>query len=361
MTKGYLILETGEEFIGDWIGSEIEMEGEVVFNTSMTGYQEMMTDPSYKGQILTFCYPIIGSYGVNDVDDESKGIAVSAVVISDVCDEPSHYQSTTSLTDKLKSENIPGLANIDTRSLVATIRKHGNVSGKILKVKDARKTKQWKEKNSLELVQSVSVNEQESYGDGHHHVVLVDFGYKKSILKALLNQDCKVTIVPYNTEFETIASLHPDGVLISNGPGDPLALTAVLPTIKALTKNFPTLGICLGHQLIVLAYGGKTEKMPFGHRGGNHPVKDLATGKVYITAQNHGYVVIADSVDKENFQISFQNVNDKTVEGIKHVHLPVQSVQFHPEAHSGPSDTEYIFKDFIQQVVTLGGRRYVKA
>ncbi|WP_156288750.1 carbamoyl phosphate synthase small subunit [Oceanobacillus salinisoli] len=362
MTKGYLVLETGEVFEGDWLGAESDTEGEVVFNTSMTGYQEMMTDPSYAGQILTFCYPIIGSYGVNEVDDESAKLTVSAVIINDVCEEPSHYQSTSSVSEQLKKADIPGLANVDTRSLVAAIRKHKTVKGKITQIKEKHmELKDWNNKDTVKLVEDVSVKESEIHGDGAYHVVLVDFGYKKSIINALLKEDCKVTIVPYNTSFETIQSLKPDGILLSNGPGDPMELKHVFPTVKALTENFPTLGICLGHQLIALAYGGKTEKLPFGHRGGNHPVKDLQTGKVRMTSQNHGYVVVEESLDKNAFQVLFRNVNDKSVEGIKHIHLPVLSVQFHPEAHPGPSDTEYIFMEFIHQVITSGGKKYVEA
>ncbi|WP_100011336.1 carbamoyl phosphate synthase small subunit [Lentibacillus sediminis] len=362
MTKGYLILETGEEFAGDWIGAEKEITGEVVFNTSMTGYQEMMTDPSYAGQILTFSYPLIGNYGFNDEDNESKAPAVSAVIASDVWDEPSHYQSASSFSVGLKEANIPGLKNVDTRALVAVNRKHQTVRGKIVAAKNNEgPINEWQDKHSLDLVKQVSVEEQETYGNGSHHVVLVDFGYKKSILDALLLEDCKVTIVPFDTSFDAIADLRPDGILLSNGPGDPMEMAEYFPMVKALTENFPTLGICLGHQLLALAYGGKTKKMPFGHRGGNHPVKELLTGKVRMTSQNHGYVVEKDSIDKQAFHVLFQNVNDKSLEGIRHITLPVQSVQFHPEAHPGPSDTEYIFKNFIQQVGTSGGSKYVEA
>ncbi|RLL44952.1 carbamoyl phosphate synthase small subunit [Oceanobacillus piezotolerans] len=360
MTSGYLILETGETFSGNLIGADIEVEGEVVFNTSMTGYQEMITDPSYKGQILTFCYPIIGNYGINEQDNESEELAVSGVIMNDLCEEPSHYQSTASLSQKLKHANIPGLVNIDTRALVAVIRKHGTVSGKIVKTKKAQRSS-WHKPNAIQLVHSVSVKKDESYGYGEPHIVMVDFGYKKSILQALLDQGCRVSIVPWNTTMDYIRALNPDGVLISNGPGDPMELTEVFPTIKAITEQYPTLGICLGHQLIVLSYGGRTTKMPFGHRGGNHPVKDLITGKVQMTSQNHGYVVVEDSVDSEQFQIVFKNVNDQSVEGVKHVRLPVQSVQFHPEAHPGPSDSAYIFTDFIGQVLAARGRKYVTA
>ncbi|RHW34297.1 carbamoyl phosphate synthase small subunit [Oceanobacillus profundus] len=350
MTKGYLILETGEEFVGDWIGNEQEVSGEVVFNTSMTGYQEMMTDPSYAGQLLTFCYPMIGNYGMNAYDDESQGLAISAVIVSDMCEEPSHYQAMTSFSERLKAASIPGLMNVDTRALVGVIRKNKTVNGKIIseKQKNAHEMN-WEAPDWLAVIEQVSVKKPISYGSGQHHIVLVDYGYKKSILDQLLALGCKVTIVPFDTPFEKIKEFEPDGVLLSNGPGDPLALARYFPDIKRITKNFPTLGICLGHQLLALAYGGKTKKMQYGHRGGNHPVKDMQTGKVWMTSQNHGYVVEKDSLSKQNFDIWFQNVNDHSLEGIKHRQLPVQSVQFHPEAHPGPSDTAYIFLEFIQQ------------
>jgi len=366
MTKGYLILETGEEFEGDWIGAEKEISGEVVFNTSMTGYQEMMTDPSYTGQILTFCYPIIGNYGINEHDDESKKIASSAVIVNDNCDEPSHFQATNSFSETLKEANIPGLKNVDTRRLVSVIRKYKIVYGKLAFATNKNLTFQAMSNNKLKnFVAQVSVKAPETHGSGRYHVVLVDYGYKKSILQALLENKCRVTIVPYHTTVDEMEALKPDGIVLSNGPGDPEVLAPYFPAIKEWTEKYPTLGICLGHQLIALAYGGKTSKMPFGHRGGNHPVKDISTGKVSMTAQNHGYVVEEDSLDNSDFTVLFRNVNDRSVEGMKHIKLPIQTVQFHPEAHPGPSDTAYIFDEFIQQVAVAakkgGTQAYVEA
>lgn len=353
--QGYLTLETGEVFEGILIGADKDSLGEVVFNTSMTGYQEIITDPSYAGQIITFCYPIIGNYGVNALDDESISPALAGVVIGDLCETPSHYQSINKFSEKLKQAGVPGIAGVDTRLLVKTIRSRGTVKGYLSKSKEANFpvaeiASQWVEKVSTKKIQFFKNN--------GPHVVLIDFGYKKSILNALLEEGCAVTIVPFNTTFEKVKSLNPDGVLLSNGPGDPMALKKYFPEIKKISQYYPTLGICLGHQLIALAYGAKTTKLAYGHRGGNHPVKELLTGKVKITAQNHGYVVVDESIDCKVFDITYRNVNDKSIEGLKHHSYPIQTVQFHPEAHPGPSDTEYILKDFVSQIASLGETRY---
>lgn len=352
---GYLTLETGEVFEGMLIGANKDSIGEVVFNTSMTGYQEIITDPSYAGQLITFCYPIIGSYGVNAMDDECISPSLAGVVISDLCETPSHFQSINKFSEKLKQAGVPGIAGVDTRLLVKTIRSRGTVKGYLSKAKQENfsgyeTTPFWVEKVSTKKILN--------FHNNGPHVVLMDFGYKKSILSALLDQNCSVTIVPFNTSFEKIKSLNPDGVLLSNGPGDPMSLKQWFPEIKKITQHYPTLGICLGHQLIALAYGAKTDKLAYGHRGGNHPVKELATGKVKITAQNHGYVVVDESIDTQLFQITYRNVNDKSIEGLKHRHYPIQTVQFHPEAHPGPSDTEYILSEYVNQITTAGEKRY---
>ena len=355
MEQGYLTLETGEIFEGILIGATNDSLGEVVFNTSMTGYQEIITDPSYAGQIITFCYPIIGNYGINSFDDESITPALSGVIIGDLCETPSHYQSIHKFSEKLNSAGVTGLAGVDTRLLVKTIRTRGTVKGMISRRKA-------EVNNQLDIglswVEQVSTKKIQHFKGNGPHVVLMDYGFKKSILTALLAEDCAVTIVPFNTTFEKIKSLNPDGVLFSNGPGDPMELKKWFPEIKKISQHYTTLGICLGHQLIAHAYGASTTKLKFGHRGGNHPVKELDTGKVKITAQNHGYVVVDESIDSSIFDVTYRNVNDQSIEGLKHKLYPIQTVQFHPEAHPGPSDTAHILKEFVNEISSLGETLY---
>ncbi|MEH7179573.1 carbamoyl phosphate synthase small subunit [Neobacillus vireti] len=354
MENGYLTLETGEVFEGILIGANKDSLGEVVFNTSMTGYQEIITDPSYAGQLITFCYPIIGSYGINAMDDECISPSLAGVVIGDLCETPSHYQSINKFSEKLMQAGVPGITGVDTRLLVKTIRSRGTVKGYLSKTKQT----DFSGNELTHWVEKVSIKNIQTFQNEGPHVVLIDFGYKKSILNALLDKNCSVTIVPFNTSFEKIKALKPDGVLLSNGPGDPMMLKQWFPEIKKITQHYPTLGICLGHQLIALAYGAKTEKLAYGHRGGNHPVKEIATGKVKITAQNHGYVVVDESIDAQVFQVTYRNVNDRSIEGLMHRRYPIQTVQFHPEAHPGPSDTEYILTEFISQITSAGEKRY---
>jgi carbamoyl-phosphate synthase small subunit len=357
VTAGYLVLDTGHVFEGIRIGADKEPEGELVFNTAMTGYQEMMTDPSYKGQILTFTYPMIGNYGWNNIDDESERPAAEGVIINDDCHEPNHHESAGTIHDYLVSHGVAGLAGVDTRALVKIIRKSETVRARIVSTLSEAEEFRSGASSEIQLVAEVSTKEVRHYSEGEGaHVVLFDYGSKASIPQALKKAGCRVSIVPFDTTLETVKQLNPDGILFSNGPGDPQALREYLLEIYNITMEFPCLGVCLGHQLMALAHGAETEKMPFGHRGSNHPVKHLSTGKVSMTSQNHGYVIREKTLGDTGFEPLFVNVNDKTVEGIQHKFLPLQSVQFHPEAHPGPSDTAYIFDEFVQSLST-GGKK----
>ncbi|TKI58613.1 carbamoyl phosphate synthase small subunit [Brevibacillus antibioticus] len=357
---GYLTLESGEVFTGKLYGAPINGFGEVVFHTGMTGYQEVMTDPSFAGQIVTFTYPLIGNYGINEKDYEAAKPALTGMIVSELCMEPSHYESNMTLAQAAEAFGFPILAGIDTRTITKRVRQDGTVFGVIsdqpMQVEEVVSLRYKHAKKSL--VANVSRQQVERYPGTGEHVVLIDLGMKQSILDALLQQGCRVTVVPFDTSFAQINALAPDGLLFSNGPGDPEHLLAYCSEWRKAVEQYPTLGICLGHQVLALMYGGKTEKLAYGHRGSNHPVKDLMTGKVYMSSQNHGYVVKEESLDKRQLTVSYRNVNDSSVEGLCHVSLPVFSVQFHPEAHPGPSDTSHIFHQFLQSMRVVGAKRY---
>lgn len=347
--KGYLVLENGDQFEGKWIG-EIpaeSLEGEVVFYTGMTGYQDVVTDPSYKGKIVVFSYPLIGNYGINEFDFENIAPHVSGVVVSECSLESYHYEAVNTFAAYLEKWNIPMLSDIDTRAIVKRLRTQGVMGGVMVSNLEEVTFSHYKAIEERMLISEVSTKEIETYGIGPYHVVLVDFGYKKSIITSLIHVGCKVTVVPYNTSYETIQSLKPDGILLSNGPGDPKQMIFQLSVIKKLVKNYPTLAIGLGHQLTALAFGGSTKKLLFGHYGANQPVIDLDYKKVFMTAQNHTFVVAEGSLDGTGFSPRYINVNDKSIEGMIHVSLPIISVQFQPEGYPGLSDSSWLYTDFV--------------
>ena len=361
-STGYLTLANGQVFAGTLHGALQDAYGEVVFHTGMTGYQEVMTDPSFAGQIVTFTYPLIGNYGINEWDYEALAPALKGMVVSELCEAPSHYRSSSSLGQIAEHFGFPILAGVDTRSITKLVRTHGTIYGIIadrpLSAEEVAAYQEGHEQTRKTLVASVSPQKMETYPGQGEHVVLVDLGAKRSILQSLLESGCKVTVVPFNTTNAQIQALSPDGIVFSNGPGDPADLLPYCAEWRKAAESYPTLGICLGHQLVALMFQAKTEKLSYGHRGSNHPVKDLITGKVYMTSQNHGYVVKEESIDKRVLAVTYRNVNDKSVEGLRHLQLPIMSVQFHPEAHPGPDDTSHIFHQFIHEMRTVGAKHY---
>lgn len=333
--KRQLILEDGSVFVGDAVGSDIENEGEVIFTTGMTGYQETISDPSCCGQILVFTCPLIGNYGTNRDDFESIEPAVHGVVVKEAAVDPSHWKAQSSLDAFLKAKNIPGLEGIDTRKLTRHIRKQGTMKGKLCSTTaSSEEIAQVLREKPLPHDQVSRVSTQKPYaipGKGNR-VVLIDFGSKKGVLGACIQRDCDVIVVGYDVTPEEVLRLNPDGVLLSNGPGNPKDVPEAVATIGDILGKIPIFGVGLGHQLLALACGADTEKMHFGHHGSNHPVKDLATGKVEITSQNHGFAVNEASLTGTQLETSHIAVNDGTNEGLRHRDYAALSVQFHPEA-----------------------------
>lgn len=352
MKSARLVLADGTIYQGISFGADTEIGGEVVFNTGMTGYQEILTDPSYSGQIITMTYPLIGNYGANSEDYESEHPYARGFVVKEYCQSPCNWRSETTIDAFLKKYNIPGIAGIDTRALTKRLRAVGVMNGMITTSSEANhilseRAKSLPELSGHDFVKAASTREVYTEGDGDRHVVLMDFGAKLNIQRSLVKHGCKVTIVPCDTTSETILKIKPDGLMLSNGPGDPKDVRYAVECVKKLIGKLPIFGICLGHQILGLAFGGDTYKLKFGHRGGNHPVKDLISGAVTITSQNHGFAVREDSLNPEEIIVSHLNVNDRTVEGLKHKHLPIFSVQYHPEATPGPWDSDYLFEQFI--------------
>ncbi len=348
---GKLILEDGTVFHGKLLNN-MKATGEVVFNTGMTGYQEILTDPSYCRQIVTLTYPLVGNYGIADIFMQSRKSFVNGFIIGELCEQGSNWHLETELSDFLTKQGIPCLYDVDTRAVTKHIRAAGTMKG-IIVPEDAAKT----EIDELFAVpikkevvsEATTPNVYKMENDGPH-VVVMDFGIKQNILDSLHEWGCNLTVVPANTTAEEVMNLNPDGIFLSNGPGDPKDIPEVIENVKKLIGKKPMFGICLGHQILGLALGANTYKLKFGHRGSNQPVKNLETGRVYITSQNHGYAVDEDSLKGLPLVVTHRSINDGTVEGMKHTELPIFSVQFHPEASPGPTDNTYLFDQFVSML-----------
>lgn len=381
-----LALEDGRIWRGRAFGARAEVVGEVVFNTSMTGYQEILTDPSYCGQIVTMTYPLIGNYGVNREDVESRKVFAEGLIIREMSRSTSNWRADESLDEHLKKHGIPAIHDIDPRSLVRHIRKQGSMRGCLSTIETDEqaviaRARKAPEMVGLDLASVVTCDEPYTWVDDQSsaygaprllhpnvkplatqqvtdnaaiihprfHIVAYDFGLKYNSLRSMAALGSRVTVVPAHTPAEDVIELKPDGIWLSNGPGDPEPLTGIIANLRKLIGRYPIFGICLGHQLLGLAFGGRTYKLPFGHHGGNQPVKDLATGRIEITAQNHGFAVDADSLPAD-CEVTHINLNDGTVEGLKHRSHPVYSVQYHPEAGPGPHDAAHLFDKFVDMM-----------
>jgi len=349
-----IILEDGTTYVGEAFGSENDKTLELVFNTSMVGYQEIISDPSYTGQAVVMTYPVIGNYGINEDDYETEIPSIGALIVKEYVNEPSNFRSSLSLSDCMKKYDIAGVSGVDTRSITRKIREYGSckvlITGEETSTEEALQilknfsyaTDHVKKVSSKEKMFMPSTVEGEAL-----KVVVIDCGAKKNIVRSLNELGCDITVVPYDCSADEIKAINPDGIMISNGPGDPQDATATIETIKTLHGKYPIMGICLGHQILALSYGAQTYKLKFGHRGGNHPVLNLLTDKVEITSQNHSFAVDKESADKAGLEITHINVLDNTVEGLRCYKDKAYSVQYHPESAPGPQDSKYLFEDFI--------------
>lgn len=356
-TPGKLIMADGSVFYGDLLGDKNAV-GEVVFTTGMCGYQEILTDPSFCGQIIVMTWPLIGNYGVCDLFNQSRACFARGFVVDQLCETPNNWRMQGTIIDYLQEHKIPCLYNVDTRAIAKKIRTHGVLKG-IIVAADASEAKIQAlmstpdEHGQVREVTTPTIYKMGEQAAHKKHVVVLDLGIKQNILQELLRFNCYLTVVPATTTFDEIMSINPDGIFLSNGPGDPKDAAYAIDTVRKLIGQKPMFGICLGHQMIALAFGADTYKMKFGHRGVNHPVIDLTLDKVFISSQNHGYAVRQDSLAELDFEITNLSVNDGTLEGMRHRTLPIFSVQYHPEASPGPDGHEYLFERFLQN---MGGK-----
>lgn len=360
--KAYILLADGTEIEGFSIGAKGKTIGEVCFATGMSGYQETLSDPSFYGQIVTQTFPMIGNYGVNEEDFESDKCYLNGYIIRDYCENPSNFRCTGTIAEFLEKHNVIGIYGVDTRALTRKIREAGVINGMITtdpienKEEALKEIREFTIKDAVKTVSKKEVMQFEAENP-KCNVVLYDFGYKFNIRRELLSRGCNVTVVPYNTTAEEVKQLKPNGVMLSNGPGDPMENMEVIANLKELMKTgIPIFGICLGHQLLALASGAQSEKLKYGHRGENQPVKDLKRDKVVITTQNHGFAIVSDSIPADKGAVSHVNVNDLSCEGVRYTNIPAFSVQFHPEACGGPHDSSYLFDEFME-LMNQGGAR----